>query len=147
MDALVDQQIFGPAQAIISIRCNGRRRVSCCWCGLARFGRPSRWWADPGYSDPSAISPDNNRSVTMDVRDQNRFWFIAGLPGVPGPSTRISRLHPTRLQDRVPHGEEGHQRTRRLHRLTAQCLPGDLHSDRHNDDDRRRQGVQAASVI
>lgn len=46
-------------------------------------GHARRLDADPGYSDPDTSSPDSQWTVTMDVRYQNRFWFIAGMPGVP----------------------------------------------------------------
>ncbi|MEU1182347.1 hypothetical protein ABZ464_32850 [Streptomyces sp. NPDC005820] len=46
-------------------------------------GTSRRLDADPGYSDPATSSPDADWTVTMDVRYQDRFSFIAGLPGVP----------------------------------------------------------------
>lgn len=39
--------------------------------------------ADPSYIDPVALSPDNEWTAALEVRQNDRFWYIAGLPGVP----------------------------------------------------------------
>jgi hypothetical protein len=48
-----------------------------------RTGLSRRLDANPAYSDPDLMSPDDQWTVTQEVRYQDRFNFIAGLPGVP----------------------------------------------------------------
>ncbi|MBE3203327.1 hypothetical protein IHE48_20610 [Frankia sp. CH37] len=46
-------------------------------------GETRRIDGDPGYSDPISSSADGKWSLEMDVRYQDRFYFLTGLPGVP----------------------------------------------------------------
>ena len=46
-------------------------------------GISARRTANPAYTDPNAVSPDNEWTVTNENRYRNRMWYIAALPGVP----------------------------------------------------------------
>jgi len=46
-------------------------------------GESRRLTVDPSYIDPIDGSPDGNWVIALESRFQDRFWYIAGLPGVP----------------------------------------------------------------
>lgn len=46
-------------------------------------GESRRLTADPSYIDPIDGSPDGNWVIALESRFKDRFWYIAGLPGVP----------------------------------------------------------------
>jgi hypothetical protein len=46
-------------------------------------GASRRLTADPSYIDPIDGSPDGNWVIALETRFKDRFWYIAGLPGVP----------------------------------------------------------------
>lgn len=46
-------------------------------------GSSRRLTVDPSYIDPIDGSPDGNWVIALETRFQDRFWYIAGLPGVP----------------------------------------------------------------
>jgi hypothetical protein len=84
-----------------------------------------------GYADPDSMSPDNNWTVTMEVRYQNRFYYISGLPGVPaitdmlptasatfdGYNIRQRRLFEPFLEDR--YGDRGDYQGQQLNDCTT----------------------------
>lgn len=46
-------------------------------------GKVRRLTSNPEYTDPIAISPDNNWTIAMDTRGSGRQMFIAGMRGIP----------------------------------------------------------------
>lgn len=89
------QLTYEPEEAVGEFRGftgDGEALLGMCWpesnntdiCATdLQTGRSERLTSDPGYIDPVAVSPDNQWTVGLESRYQDRYWYIAGLPGVP----------------------------------------------------------------